>query len=466
MADLFDSYPYRDRYSVSRRLPEAGRPHEQVLAELRELAAAEDSTWESGQCSGTIYHGDHEHYGVLADAFALFSHSNALQRDMCPSATKFEGEILAMALDLFHADAVTDTTPAGLLTGGGTDSILHAILCYREAAYARGIERPVIVKPETAHPAFAKAAHLFGMEVRVVSVDPATTVVDPSAVAAAVDERTAVIVGSAGNYPYGTLDPIPALGALALERGVGLHVDACLGGYLLAFAEELGRAVTPFDFRVPGVTSISADTHKYGYGLKGTSTVLFRDSAVRNRSYFFDSSWSGGKYASPGMAGSRSVGLLAATWTAMVTLGRTGYRERAEAIFAAAAALRDVVSAQPALRLVGDSPFVVAFTSDEVNIYLVNDALRAKGWRMNGLQYPDALHLAVTGPQLQQGIPARFAADLAEAVSYAVAHAGQPAASGAVYGGVPGGPTPAADLFITAVMAGMLDAHLGVPSAP
>ena len=148
-------------------------------------------------------------------------------------------------------------------------------------------------RPETAHPAFAKAAHLFGMGLTVVPVDPVTTLVDPSAMAAAIDDDTAVIIGSAGNYPYGTIDPITELGALALDRGVGLHVDGCLGGFVLPFGEELGYAVPPFDFRVPGVTSISADTHKYGYGLKGTSTLLFRDKALRNRAYFFVPDWSG-----------------------------------------------------------------------------------------------------------------------------------------------------------------------------
>ena len=153
-----------------------------------------------------------------------------------------------------------------------------------------------------------------------------STLVDPATMAAAIDEDTIAIVGSAGNYPYGTIDPIAELGALALERGVGLHVDACLGGFILPFGEELGYDIPPFDFRVPGVTSISVDTHKYGYALKGSSTVLFRDKSLRNSQYFHVVGWSGGKYFSPGMEGSRSVGLLAATWAAMVQLGRDGYR--------------------------------------------------------------------------------------------------------------------------------------------
>ena len=464
MSDPFGSYPYQDRYPTLRALPESGRDREEVRAELAAMAQQEAQVWRSGQCSGTIYLGDTDHYDFLSDVFGLFAHQNALQRDMCPSATRFEGEILEMALDLMHAGSVTNTTPAGMVTSGGTDSILHAMLCYREEATARGVAQPTIVKPETAHPAFTKAAHLFGMGLTVVPVDPVTTRVDPARVAAAVDADTAVIVASAGNYPYGTIDPIADLGQVALDHGVGLHVDGCLGGFILPFGEMLGYAVPPFDFRVPGVTSISADTHKYGYGLKGTSTLLFRDKGLRNRSYFFVPDWSGGKYFSPGMAGSRSVGLLASTWASMVTLGRSGYLDQAQGIFAVAEALVEVVRGIPELHLLGDSPFVVAFGSSEVDIYHVNDAMKARGWRFNGLQYPDALHLAVTGPQVQAGVVERFGRDLADAVAYARERHGTPAASAALYGGVPGGLTPAASMFITAVMTQMMDAQQTVPA--
>jgi glutamate/tyrosine decarboxylase-like PLP-dependent enzyme len=465
MSDLFDSYPYADRFPVQRALPEQGRPRDEIRAELAAMSAEEDRAWESGQCSGTMYCGDHDHYAFLTEAFGRFAHQNALQRDLCPSATRFEGEIVAMALDLMHADAVTDAIPAGMVTSGGTGSILHAVLCYREhARTVRGIHRPNIVKPETAHPAFAKAAHLFGLELRVVPVDPATTLVDPAAVEAAVDENTAVVIASAGNYPYGSIDPITELGAIASARGVGLHVDGCLGGFILPFGEELGYAIPPFDFRVKGVTSISADTHKYGYGLKGSSTLLFRDKALRNLAYFFVPDWSGGKYYSSGMDGSRSVGLLAATWASMVSLGRSGYRHHAEGIFATAARLADVVRSHPELRLMGQPTFVVAFTSDDLDIYHVNDAMRSRGWRFNGLQYPDAVHLAVTRPQTRDGVVDRFAADLAEAVAYARSHVGQPAVSAALYGGVPGGMTADAEMFIASVMSGLMDAQQSVPS--
>ncbi len=463
---MSNEYPYAERYGVLRALPEKGRPREEVLAELAEMARDEDAFWESGRCSGTMYCGDHDHYGFMTEAFGLYAHVNALQRDICPSQTRFEGEIIAMALDLFHAEAVSDAVPAGLVTSGGTASITHALLAYREAAAAGGLHRPNIIKPETAHPAFDKACHLFGIELRRAPVDPATTVVDLDWVASQIDADTIALVGSACNYGYGTIDPIEHLSELALSRGIGLHVDACLGGFILPFGEELGYPIAPFDFRLPGVTSISADTHKYGYAFKGSSTVLFRDKALRNAQYFFLTDWSGGKYCSPGMDGSRSGGLLAATWASLVSLGREGYRRYAAEIFETAYEMQAAVSSHSELRLLGRPSFLFSFTSDEFDIYHVNDFMRLRGWRFNGQQYPNALHMAVTRPQTKAGVTEAFAADLAEAVAYAKEKeaSGVAPASGAIYGGVAGGMTAEADEFIKMVMAEMMDNQQAVPA--
>ena len=464
------SFPYEDRFPVNRSLPTRGRSRAEVLAELRAMAGEEDAFWETGKCSGTMYCGDHEHYGFMNEAFGLFAHVNVLQRDMCPSATKFEAEILSMALDLFHAEAVTDGEPAGLVTTGGTGSILHAVLAYREQARARGVTRPNLVKPETGHPAFDKACHLFGIEVRVAPTRPDTTTVDVDAMAGLVDDQTIALVGSACNYPYGTIDPIPELGELAQRHGVGLHVDGCLGGFILPFGQELGIEPIPtFDFRVPGVTSISADTHKYGYAFKGSSTVLFRDRALRNSQYFFVSGWTGGKYMSPGIEGSRSGGLLAATWAAMVQLGRDGYRRYAEQIFSTAAEMMAAVRSHPQLRIMGEPTFCFSFTSDpagggDFDIYHVNDHMRQRGWRFNGQQYPNAIHMAVTRPQTQPGVAGAFASDLADAVAYAVERKDEAPFSAAIYGGVAGGLTDEADDMIRSVMADLLDRQARIPS--
>jgi sphinganine-1-phosphate aldolase len=455
-------FPYSDHYEVHRTMPEDGTGRAEILAMMSDMSSRENPVWEGGQCSGTMYCGDHEHYDFLNEAFANFSYVNSLQRDMCPSATKFEAEIIAMTLDLLGAGAVEGSRPGGLVTSGGSGSIAHAVLAYREANASRSV-RPNMIKPETAHPAFSKAGHLFGVEMRVAPVDPVTTQVDLDWVAANIDDGTVALIGSACNYGYGTVDPITELGQVALEHGIGLHVDGCLGGFILPFGRELGYDIPPFDFSVPGVTTISADTHKYGYALKGTSVLAFVDQSLRNSQYFYLTDWSGGKYCSPGMDGSRSGGLLAATWAAMVSLGRSGYSRYAEAIFTTSAAMQAEVAEHPSLRIMGRPSFLFSFTSDEYDVYLVNDFLRTRGWRLNGQQYPNALHMAVTRPQTQPGVVERWATDLADAVGYALAHRDETAKSSAIYGGVAGGMSAEADEFIRAVMADMMDGQASIP---
>jgi glutamate/tyrosine decarboxylase-like PLP-dependent enzyme len=457
-------HPYAERYGVNRTIPEHGLAREEVLEQLRTMASEEDASWEGGTCSGTMYCGDHEHYDFMNQAFGLFAHVNALQRDICPSATRFEGEIIAMTLDLLHGEAVTDAEPVGIVTSGGTGSIAHAVLAYRDhARQTRGIEHPNLVKPETAHPAFDKACHLFGVEVRNAPIDPETTRAEVQMMGDLIDGNTLAIVGSACNYGYGTIDPIADLSDLALEHGVGLHVDGCLGGFILPWGQELGWDIPVFDYRLPGVTSISADTHKYGYGFKGSSVVTFRDKAYRNAQYFFLTGWSGGKYCSPGMEGSRSGGILAATWSSLVSIGKEGYRRYARDIFTTADAMKDAVRSHPELRIMGDPTFCFSFTSDEFDIYHVNDSMRADGWRFNGQQYPNAIHMAVTRPQTQPGVAERFAADLDKAVAYARDHRDEEPKSAAIYGGVSGGMTDDADDFIRSVMADMMDRQQSVP---
>ena len=461
-------FPYAERYGVNRNLPEHGIPREEILQQLETMAKEEDQFWESGKVSGTMYCGDHEHYAFMNEAFGQFAHVNALQRDMCPSQTRFEGEIIAMALDLMHGEAITATDAAGLVTTGGTGSIIHAMLAYREwGRNVRGLgehARVNVIKPETAHPAFDKGCHLFDIELRRAPVDPKTTQVDVDWVADHIDDNTVALVGSACNYGYGTVDPIAELSDLALQRGIGLHVDGCLGGFILPFGQELGYEIPTFDFRLPGVTTISADTHKYGYAFKGSSTLLFRDKALRNGQYFFLTDWSGGKYMSPGIEGSRSGGLLAATWASLVSIGRQGYLDYARKIFETSFAMQEAVRSHPELSMLGDPTFLFSFTSDVFDVYHVNDFMRPRGWRFNGQQYPNALHMAVTRPQTQPGVVEAFASDLAEAVAYAHEHADEQAQSGAIYGGVAGGWTSDADEFIKTVMADMMDDQQALPS--
>ena len=417
---------------------EEGLGAEAVIAELDAIARAEDGVWADGRCSGTIYCGDRAIYDLIGEAFARFSYVNALQRDMCPSQTRFEAEIIAMTLDLLHGEAARarGLQPCGVIGSGGSESILSAIYAHREWARAeKGVAAPEMILPDTAHVAFDKGAHYFGVKVVRAPVDPATTQVDVDFVRAHVNPNTVLLVGSAGNYPYGTIDPVAALSELAVEHGIGLHVDGCLGGFILPWGEALGYEIPPFDFRLPGVTTISADTHKYGYGPKGTSVLLFRDKALRRHLYFARADWKGGMYASPGMGGSRSGGLIAATWAVMVALGRRGYLERARRVFETAFAMQAEVRRHPALRMMGSPTFCFSFTSDDFDIYHVNDFMKTRGWRFNGQQYPSAIHMCVTGPQTRPGVVERFGADLAEAVAYAQDPPQPIPRSGALYGG-------------------------------
>jgi glutamate/tyrosine decarboxylase-like PLP-dependent enzyme len=455
-------YPYADRYPVNRELPSTGYPRERILREIEEMSAAEDAVAHEGKISGSIYSGDEDHYAFLNEVFGHYSHANVIQRDMYPSATRFEGEIIAMAASLFHAPEA-----CGVLTSGGTESLMNPLLAYREWGRDRGITRPNVVLPETAHPALHKGGHYFDLEMRIAGVTD-MHVADMDSVRSLVDENTIALVGSAGTYPHGLIDPIGDLSDLALERGINLHVDGCLGGFVLCWAEELGVPAPVFDFRHPGVTSISADTHKYGFGLKGSSVLLYRTPELRRKQYFIMPDWSGGNYTSPGMSGSRSGGIIAAAWAAMVTLGREGYLAIAADIFRTAKRLREIIGEHPELRVLGDPLFNVAFAAtsadqrddDPIDIFHVNDALAAKQWRMNGLQHPPALHFCVTRPNTLPGVMDRFAVDLHEAVAYAREHRGERPRSGATYGA--GGANIPRDK-VAAGITGWLDATHALP---
>jgi len=436
-------YPYRTRFEVHERIPEAGLARADLLDELREMAAEEDRLGDAGRCSGSIYSGDHEHYHFLTEAFEVFAHANVLQRDMYPSANKLEAEIVAMTLDMLGASTVQDhhpgQQPCGVITSGGSESLISAVYAYRELAREeRGIDRPQMIMPVTAHVALQKAGHYFGVEVLHAPVGP-DYLVDVDWVRDHVTDRTILIVGSAGSYPYGLVDPIEDLAALADERGIGMHVDGCLGGFLLPWGRRLGYPIPAFDFTVPGVTSISADTHKYGYALKGTSVLLYRDTSLRRHQYFTAPDWPGGLYVSPGLSGSRSGGLIAATWAAMVTIGQQGYLEAADAIFTASGRIRASVESIPQLQVMGDPTFLVAFRTTpelltEMAIFHVNDFLIEYGWRMNALHLPPALHFCVTRPNTRPGVAEAFDADLRAAVAYATTPGLGAPHSGALYG--------------------------------
>lgn len=411
------SNPYRDEFPPVTRIPAHGRNRDDILTMMRELRDREEARWSDGFASGSVYHGDPDHVAFLSDVYALHSQTNPLHADLWPSITKFDGEIVRMTAAMLNGgDDVV-----GTVSSGGTESILLAMKAYRDRGHGNGIERPAMVVADTAHAAFDKAAQYFGIE--KITVPPAADGrADVAATAAAITPSTVVIVGSAPNFPNGLIDPIEDLAALAADRGIGMHVDACLGGFVLPWAEKLGYAVPPFDFRVAGVTSMSADTHKYGYAAKGTSVVLYRGNELRHFQYYTTASWTGGLYYSPTFAGSRPGALIAQCWAAMVAMGEDGYLDAVRRIVETAAAVKAAVRGIPGLEVIGDPLFDVAFRSDEVNIWGVLDEMSKHGWSLNGLQHPAAMHLCVTLRHTQAGVIDRFAADLAECVEYVREH--------------------------------------------
>jgi sphinganine-1-phosphate aldolase len=414
-----DLKPYRGRFATYARLPEHGRDRAEVLADLTAMADAERGRWEAGFASGAVYHGGREHLDLLDRVYALFSQGNPLHADLWPSITKFEAEIVAMTAGMLHGGAPAASDACGTVTSGGTESILLAMRTYRDHARAtRGVTAPEVVLPVTAHAAFDKAAQYFGMRLVKVPVGEDMRA-DVAAVAAAIGPDTVAVVGSAVGFPHGVADPVGQMAALAAAAGVGFHTDACLGGFVLPWAERLGYPVDPFDFRVPGVTSISCDTHKFGYAAKGTSVLLWRDPDLRRRQYYASADWPGGLYFSPTFAGSRPGALSAQAWAALVTIGQDGYLAATRAVLETAARIRAGIEAVPELRVLGDPLWVIAFGSDEVSVYDVLEHMAHLGWSLNGLANPPAVHLCVTQRHTVPGVAERFLEDLSRCVERA-----------------------------------------------
>jgi sphinganine-1-phosphate aldolase len=427
--------PYRGEFPSFRELPAEGLGRAEVTGLVERMAAAEEARWRDGYASGAVYHGDPGHVAFLSRVYTAQSQSNPLHPDLWPSATKFEAEIVAMTAAMLGGGGDGGPEIAGTVTSGGTESILLAMKTYRDYAREhRGIAEPEIVAPVTAHAAFDKAARFFDMMLVRVPVDAGFRA-DLDALAVAVTGRTAVIVGSAPGFPHGVIDPIPQIAELAASRGVGCHVDACLGGFILPWARKLGYPVPPFDFTLPGVTSMSADTHKYGYAAKGSSVILYRGKDLRRHQYYTVADWPGGLYSSPTFAGSRPGALSAACWAAMVSVGESGYIEAARRILATGATVRDGIAAIDGLRVLGDPLWVIAFGTEEgLDVYQVMENMSRRGWSLNGLQRPPAVHIAITLRHTLPGVAGRFLADLADSVAEVRANPGVSTGMAPVYG--------------------------------
>lgn len=425
--------PYQEGFPKFSRLPETGMKRDDVIGLMQKLSEFEAGRWKSGFASGAVYHGDDEYNEFLSSVYALNVASNPLHPDIWPSAMKFESEIVAMTAGMLGADRTADPI-VGTLSSGGTDSILLAMKTYRDwARVKKGIAEPEIVAPVTAHAAFDKAAHYFDMKIVKVPVGPDFRA-DVAAMERAITQDTAVIVGSAPPFPHGLVDPIEELSEIARSRGIGFHTDACLGGFILPWAEKLGYDVPAFDFRLPGVTSISADTHKFGYAPKGSSVILYRGNELRHHQYFSITDWPGGLYFTPSFAGSRSGALIASCWAALVSMGEKGYLEAARQILETAEWIKQMIGEIPELQVIGDPLFVIALRSDAFSIYQIQEFMSRRGWSLNGLILPPSVHICVTLRHAQPGVKERFIEDLNAAVAFVRDNPNAPEGLGPLYG--------------------------------
>ncbi len=394
------------------QFPKTGTPRQELLAAMGERKRA-DADWRGGRTFSLLYPAGEAVDEILREANLLYLYENALNPFRFPSLRSMETEVVAMTADLLHGG----DGAGGAMTSGGTESILMAVKCARDRARKeRGITQPELLAPVSAHPAFAKAAHYLGLELRQIPLRDDLRA-DPGAAASLIGPRTALLVGSAPCYPFGVVDPIEELAALAARHDVWFHTDACLGSFLLPFWERLGEPVPPFDFRVPGVTTISADVHKYGYCTKGASVILHRDAeSVKRWQLFLYSDWPGGLYGSFALAGARPAGPIAAAWAVIRFLGEEGYLRLAREVRDATRRIRSGIQAIPGLHVWGDPVMsVLAFGARTLDVMAVGDGMDQRGWHLDRQRNPDALHLMVS--PVHARVADAFLADLREAVA-------------------------------------------------
>ena len=396
------------------RLPELGEPWETLRERLAALGR-QDVDWRGKRSAVYVFHPGEDVLEVAKQAYALYQSENALGPAAFPSLRRMEADVVAMAVDLLHGpDGAT-----GNITSGGTESILLAVKTCRDAAAARGVDvrGAKILLPRTAHPAFDKAAHYLGLVTVRVPV-AANLEADPEAMRRAVDARTLMIVGSAPCFPYGLVDPIPALGEIAREHALWLHVDACVGGYFNPFAEREGVVLPAWDFRVEAVRSISADLHKYGYAAKGASTLLHRSAEQHAHQIFQFDDWPAGGMSTPTVAGTRPGGAIASAWAVLHYLGVSGYRERTRQALSARRRIASGVEAL-GLRVHGDPKLaLMAYgmpEGDPVSIFAVWKGLYERGWFSGVVQRPDGIHLMLS--PAHDEVVERYLADVAECLA-------------------------------------------------
>jgi glutamate/tyrosine decarboxylase-like PLP-dependent enzyme len=397
--------------------PEDGQDRPEILSALRDMRAQDPAV--DGRAFAFIYDAGEDARSLARDAFAACMGINGLDPTVYPSARRIENAVVGFCLDVTRAPAGA----AGTATAGGTESVMLAVKAARDHARRTrpGIKAPRMLLPETAHACFHKAAHYLGVEAVRVDVDPVTLRADVADARRKMTEEVILVVGSAPSYAHGVVDPIAELAELAMDHGTLMHVDACVGGWVLPFLRDAGVDVPAFDFTVPGVTSLSLDLHKYGYAPKGLSVLIHRTKAVRAAQYYACAEWSGYAIVNTTSLGSKSVAAMGAGLAVMLHLGRRGYRERAKEMWDATTRVVDFIDKTPGVRVLGRPAMnLLAFTADERDgdVFELADRLTERGWLVQPTysfgRSPAHIHLTIDPNNASQ--VDRFTRDLGAAL--------------------------------------------------
>ncbi|XP_064458338.1 sphingosine-1-phosphate lyase-like [Ornithodoros turicata] len=416
------------------QLPSKPWSPDKILGEMKKYLSLSVVDWKKGHVSGGIYtENDSKLEDVMTTAYRWTIRTNPLHSDIFVGVRKMESELIRWCCNLYNGGP----NSCGSMTSGGTESILLVCKAYRDYGYyEKGIVCPEMVVPVTAHAGFDKAGQYLRIKVIHIPVDPKTMRVDVKKMRSAITSNTIMLVGSAPQFPHGTIDPIQEIADLGARHHIPMHVDACLGGFLIPFMEDAGFPIPPFDFRLDGVTSISADTHKYGYSPKGSSVIMYSDSVYRHYQYSVATDWPGGVYCTPTMSGSRAGAVSACTWASLLYYGREGYVDATRKIITTTRAIIQETSGIEGLKILGQPDVsVIAYGSDIFDIFRLNDALTHRGWCLNTLQFPSGFHLCVTLLHVSENIADKFVSDLRECVADIMLDPGQPSTGqAAIYG--------------------------------
>ncbi|OZC09129.1 hypothetical protein X798_03876 [Onchocerca flexuosa] len=402
-------HQYDKKKEFYKFLPEHGLASSNIIHEAELYKTMSEFSFYDGRVSGVIFADvDEEHRALLQKMFELFAYSDSLYPNLFPGCRKMEAEIVRIVASLLHGGPGS----CGTVTSNDTESNMLACFAYRNRAFVRGIRHPEMLVPITAHAAFDKAAKVLQMRIRHIPVDKNQRV-DVGAMKRAINNETCMLVASAPNYSFGTIDNIEAISELSQRYGIPLHVDASLGGFILSIMERCDFAVKSFDFRVPGVTSISCDVQKYGFAPNGTSLILYRDSSLLHHQYFCNSEWPGGIYMTPTLAGNRDGCAIALTWATLLYNGRQGYTERIEAIINTVREIRTGIEKCPHIQLLCESDVAtVVFTTRGLNVYALADRMNKLGWVLTTLQNPPAVNICVTLNHTKSGVVDNFIREL------------------------------------------------------